>query len=83
MGAVRNIQNYIAVGGFLLLGLSRFQVMVSLVISSFLIALFLVVNGYASSKYGTLFAMHLRHTYDDIGANCRVYYVMLRMGLLF
>lgn len=68
MGAVHNIPNYTAVGGFLLLGLSPFQVMLSLVISSFLIALLLVVNGYAGSKYGIPFAMHLRHTYGDIGA---------------
>ena len=67
-GAVHNIPNYTAVGGFLLLGLSPFQVMLSLVISSFLIALLLVVNGYAGSKYGIPFAMHLRHTYGDIGA---------------
>lgn len=68
MGAVHNIPNYTAVGGFLLLGLSPIQVMLSLVISSFLIALLLVVNGYAGSKYGIPFAMHLRHTYGDIGA---------------
>ncbi len=68
MGAVHNIPNYTAVGGFLLLGLSPLQVMISLVISSFLIALLLVVNGYAGSKYGIPFAMHLRHTYGDIGA---------------
>ncbi|WP_080875625.1 allantoin permease [Oceanobacillus timonensis] len=68
MGAVHNIPNYTAVGGFLLLGLSPFQVMISLVISSFIIALLLVVNGYAGSKYGIPFAMHLRHTYGDIGA---------------
>ncbi|WP_107950500.1 allantoin permease [Lysinibacillus parviboronicapiens] len=68
MGAVHNIPNYTAVGGFLLLGLSPLQVMISLVISSLLIALLLVVNGYAGSKYGIPFAMHLRHTYGDIGA---------------
>ncbi|CAI8826376.1 hypothetical protein EMIT074MI3_12399 [Bacillus licheniformis] len=24
--------------------------------------------------------MHLRYTYGDIGANCKVYYVVLRIG---
>ncbi|EHJ06800.1 allantoin permease [Staphylococcus simiae] len=68
MGAVHNIPNYTAVGGFLLLGLSPLQVMFSLVISSFLIAMLLVFNGYAGSKYGIPFAMQLRHTYGDAGA---------------
>ncbi|GGI43008.1 allantoin permease [Mammaliicoccus stepanovicii] len=68
MGAVHNIPNYTAVGGFLLLGLSPLQVIIALVLSSFLIALLLVANGYAGSKYGIPFAMHLRHTYGDIGA---------------
>ncbi|MES3705184.1 cytosine permease [Staphylococcus ureilyticus] len=37
-------------------------------LSSFVIALLLVSNGYAGSKYGIPFAMHLRHTYGDVGA---------------
>lgn len=68
MGAVHNIPNYTAVGGFLLLGLSPLQVIFALIISSFAIAMLLTVNGYAGSKYGIPFAMHLRHTYGDIGA---------------
>ena len=68
MGAVHNIPNYTAVGGFLLLGLSPLQVMIALVLSSFFIATLLVANGYAGSKFGIPFAMHLRHTYGDIGA---------------
>ncbi|MTV19318.1 allantoin permease [Staphylococcus delphini] len=68
MGAVHNIPNYTAVGGFLILGLSPLQVMFALVISSLLIGILLAVNGYAGSKYGIPFAIHLRLTYGDIGA---------------
>lgn len=68
MGAVHNIPNYTAVGGFLLIGLSPLQVIFALILSSFIIALLLVANGYAGSKYGIPFAMQLRHTYGDVGA---------------
>ncbi|PTK43472.1 allantoin permease, partial [Staphylococcus nepalensis] len=68
MGAVHNIPNYTAVGGFLLLGLSPLQVIFALIFSSFIIATLLAVNGYAGSKYGIPFAMQLRQTYGDIGA---------------
>lgn len=68
MGAVHNIPNYTAVGGFLLLGLSPLQVIMALICSSFIIATLLAVNGYAGSKYGIPFAMQLRQTYGDIGA---------------
>lgn len=68
MGAVHNIPNYTAVGGFLLLGLSPLQVIMALIFSSFIIATILAVNGYAGSKYGIPFAMQLRQTYGDIGA---------------
>lgn len=68
MGAVHNIPNYTAVGGFLLIGLSPLQVMFALIFSSFIIALLLVVNGYAGSKYGIPFAMQLRETYGEYGA---------------
>lgn len=68
MGAVHNIPNYTAVGGFLLLGLSPLQVIFALIFSSFIIASLLAVNGYAGSKYGIPFAMQLRQTYGDIGA---------------
>lgn len=67
MGAVHNIPNYTAVGGFLLIGLSPLQVIFALILSSFVIALLLVGNGYAGSKYGIPFAMQLRHTYGDVG----------------
>ena len=68
MGAVHNIPNYTAVGGFLLIGLSPLQVIFALILSSFVIALLLVANGYAGSKYGIPFAMQLRATYGDVGA---------------
>ncbi|MEJ7360884.1 cytosine permease, partial [Staphylococcus epidermidis] len=62
-GAVHNIPNYTAVGGFLLIGLSPLQVIIALIFSSFFIALLLVANGYAGSKYGIPFSMQLRSTY--------------------
>ncbi|MBU7216486.1 allantoin permease [Staphylococcus gallinarum] len=68
MGAVHNIPNYTAVGGFLLIGLSPLQVIIALIFSSFFIALLLVANGYAGSKYGIPFSMQLRSTYGDVGA---------------
>lgn len=68
MGSVHNIPNYTAVGGFLFLGLSPLNVMVALIISSFVVAAFMTVNGKAGSKYGIPFALHLRSTYGDLGA---------------
>lgn len=68
MGSVHNIPNYVMIGSFFLLGLSPVQIMLATVISSLLIASLLTINGVAGSKYGIPFAIHLRHTYGDIGA---------------
>lgn len=68
MGSVHNIPNYTAVGGFLFLGLSPLNVMLAIVVSSVVVAVFMVLNGRAGSRYGIPFAMHLRSTYGDIGA---------------
>lgn len=68
MGSVHNIPNYTAVGGFLFLGLSPINVMMALIISALVVALFMTMNGRAGSKYGIPFALHLRSTYGDIGA---------------
>ncbi|CAD2076530.1 allantoin permease [Phocicoccus pinnipedialis] len=68
MGSVHNIPNYVMVGTFLMIGLTPLQVMIAVLLSSFIIAALLTVNGVAGSKYGIPFAMHLRHTYGDIGA---------------
>lgn len=68
MGSVHNIPNYVMVGSFLLLGLSPLQVMIAVLLSSFIIAGLLTINGVAGSKYGIPFAMHLRLTYGDVGA---------------
>ena len=43
--------------------------MFALIFSSFIIALLLVVNGYAGSKYGIPFAMQLRETYASMVRN--------------
>lgn len=68
MGSIHNIPNYAAVGGFLLLGLSPFQVMLAIAISGIIVALFMSYNGRAGASYGIPFSMHLRSTYGNIGA---------------
>ncbi|WP_159567673.1 allantoin transporter [Budvicia diplopodorum] len=68
MGSVHNVPNYVAVGGFLILGLSTFSVMAAIIISSFFIAAAMVFNGAAGSKYGVPFAMILRGSYGVRGA---------------
>ena len=68
MGSVHNIPSYTAVGGFLFLGLSPLNVILALVVSAFVVSLFMVLNGRAGSKYGIPFALHLRSTYGDLGA---------------
>lgn len=68
MGSVHNIPNYTAVGGFLLLGVSPIHVILALILSSIVVAAFMVYNGRAGSKYGIPFAMHLRSTYGNLGA---------------
>ncbi|WP_307894681.1 hypothetical protein [Bacillus swezeyi] len=80
MGAVHNIPNYIAVSDFLQLGLSPFQVIVSLVISSFLDSLMPCCKRIHRFEIWRPIFMHLRHTHGDIGANCQVYYVVLWLG---
>jgi len=68
MGAIHNIPNYAAVGGYLLLGLTAFEVMLAITISGIIVALFLSFNGRAGASYGIPFSMHLRSTYGNIGA---------------
>ena len=68
MGSIHNIPEYAAVGGFIFLGLSPLQVMLAVVLSSFIVATFMNLNGVAGSKYGIPFAMHLQSTYGSLGA---------------
>ena len=68
MGSIHNIPNYAAVGGFIFLGLSPLQVMLAVVLSSFIVATFMNLNGVAGSKYGIPFAMHSLLT---AGQNCQ------------
>ncbi|MBO0479893.1 putative allantoin permease [Vagococcus fluvialis] len=68
MGSVHNVPNYAAVGGFLFLGLSPINIMMSLIISSACVALLMVLNGEFGSKYGIGFSMQLRSVYGNIGA---------------
>lgn len=68
MGSIHNIPNYAAVGGFLFLGLSPFNVMMALFLSAFFVSAFMTINGIVGSKYGIPFAMHLRSAYGNLGA---------------
>lgn len=68
MGSIHNIPNYAAVGGFLLLGLTAFEVMLAILISGIIVALFMSFNGRAGASYGIPFSMHLRSTYGNLGA---------------
>ena len=53
MGSVHNVPNYVMVGGFFILGLSTFSIMLAIILSAFFIAAVMVLNGAAGSKYGT------------------------------
>ena len=56
MGSVHNVPNYVMVGGFFILGLSTFSIMLAIILSAFFIAAVMVLNGAAGSKYGVPFA---------------------------
>lgn len=68
MGSVHNVPNYVAVGGFLFLGLSPINVMLALIISSLVTASVLVLNGMAGSKYGIPFSTLLKASYGEKGS---------------
>ncbi|HAK8648724.1 TPA: putative allantoin permease [Salmonella enterica] len=68
MGSVHNVPNYVMVGGFFILGLSTFNIMLAIIISALFIAAAMVMNGAAGSKYGVPFAMILRGSYGVRGA---------------
>lgn len=68
MGSVHNVPNYVAVGGFFILGLSTLSIMAAIILSAFIITFVMVMNGAAGSKYGIPFAMILRASYGVRGA---------------
>jgi allantoin permease len=68
MGSVHNVPNYIAVGGFFLLGLSASSISLAILFSSIFIAAAMVLNGAAGSKYGIPFSMLLRASYGIRGS---------------
>lgn len=68
MGSVHNVPNYVAVGGFLVLGLSTINVMGAIMVSALIVSLIMVLNGAAGSKYGIPFSMLLRASYGIRGA---------------
>ncbi len=68
MGSVHNIPNYVAVGGFLALGLAPIHVILAIILAGISIAIFMTFNGRAGSKYGIPFSMHLRSVFGNVGA---------------
>ncbi|MFN0603817.1 allantoin permease [Facklamia hominis] len=68
MGNLHNIPNYASAGGFLVLGIAPFNIMLALVLGAILAGFMLAMNGKASAKYGIPFSMQLRATYGDKGA---------------
>ncbi|ALV21428.1 allantoin permease [Carnobacterium antarcticum] len=68
MGSVHNVPNYVAVGGFLALGLSPINVMLAIVVSALVVAGIMILNGAAGSKYGIPFSMILKASYGIRGA---------------
>lgn len=68
MGSVHNIPNYIAIGGLFAIGLSVGQVFSAIMAASIILALVMVMNGHAGSKYGLPFAMLLRSSYGNKGS---------------
>lgn len=68
MGSVYNVPSYMGVGVFLFLGLSPINVMLSLIISSIFVALIMVLNGAAGSKYGIPFSIALKASFGERGA---------------
>ncbi|MGR5143161.1 allantoin transporter [Photobacterium sp. DNB23_23_1] len=67
-GSVHNVPNYVAVGGFFMLGLSTTGIMAAILLSGAVIALAMILNGAPGSKYGVPFSMLLRASYGVKGA---------------
>lgn len=68
MGSVHNIPNYLAVGGFLALGIAPIHVIMAIILAGISISIFMTYNGRAGSKYGIPFSMHLRSVFGNLGA---------------
>lgn len=68
MGSVHNVPNYLAVGGFLFLGMSPLNVMLALVLSAFGVMALLTLNGMYGFDYGIPSTLALRSTYGSKGA---------------
>lgn len=68
MGVIHNIPNYVAVLGFLLLGLKPISVVIAITIAGLTTGLFFSINGKAGTKYGIPFSMQLRSAYGITGS---------------
>ncbi|GHI00570.1 NCS1 family nucleobase:cation symporter [Neobacillus kokaensis] len=69
MGSVHNVPSYVTIGGFFALGLSIWQVLLIIIISSILLSAMMVLNGHAGSKHGIPFSILLRTSYGRKGAH--------------
>lgn len=67
-GSVHNVPNYVAVGGFFMLGLSTYGIMAAIFLSGLVIAAIMTLNGAAGSKFGIPFSMLLRASYGVKGS---------------
>jgi allantoin permease len=68
MGSVHNVPSYVTIGGFFALGMSIWQVFLVIMFSSLLLAVMMVLNGHAGSKYGIPFSILLRSSYGIKGS---------------
>ncbi|WP_408006926.1 NCS1 family nucleobase:cation symporter-1 [Pseudalkalibacillus sp. A8] len=68
IGSVHNIPSYVTIGGFFAIGLSIWQVFFIITISSILLAIMMVLNGHAGTKYGIPFSILLSKSYGTKGA---------------
>lgn len=68
MGSVHNIPNYLAVGGFLALGVAPIHVFIAIILAGLTVAWLMTTNGKAGSMYGIPFSMHLRSVYGSAGS---------------
>lgn len=67
-GSVHNVPNYVAIEGFLFLGMSPANVMLALILSSFAVIALLVINGMPGFSYGLPFPILLKSSYGEVGS---------------
>lgn len=68
MGSVHNVPAYVTIGGFFAIGLSIWQVFITIFISAIILAFMLILNGHAGAKYGIPTSMLLQSTFGVKGS---------------